>query len=43
MTHSYDGNAAKRLVDNILRRYIPEFVKLRVNIMKRYEDVLPQI
>ena len=43
MTHIYDGNAAKRLVDSILRRYIPEFVKLRVNIMKRNEDVLTQI
>ena len=43
MTHIYDGNAAKRLVDSILHRYIPEFVKLRVNIMERYRDVLPLI
>lgn len=42
-THIYDGDAAKRLVDNILYRYIPEFEKLRVSLIKRYRDVLPQI
>ena len=43
MTHIYDGDAAKRLVDNILHRHIPEFEKLRVSLIKRYRDVLPQI
>ena len=43
MTHIYDGNAAKKLVCIILHRYIPEFEKLHVNIIKRYQDVLPQI
>ncbi len=42
-THIYDGDAAKRLVDNILHRHIPEFEKLRVSLIKRYRDVLPQI
>ena len=43
MTHIYDGDAAKRLVNEILYRYIPEFVKLRVNIEEQYLDVLQQI
>ena len=40
MTHIYDGDAAKRLVNSILYRYIPEFVKLRENIVGQYEEVL---
>ena len=40
MTHIYDGDAAKRLVNDILYRYIPEFVKLRENIVGQYEEVL---
>lgn len=40
MTHIYDGDAAKRLVNDILYRYIPEFVKLRENIVVQYEEVL---
>ena len=43
MTHIYDGDAAKRLVNDILYRFIPEFVKLRENIEKQYEEVLPQL
>lgn len=43
MTHIYDGNAAKTLVNSILHRYIPEFIKLRDNIMNEYVDVLAQI
>ena len=43
MTHIYDGEAAKRLVNSILHRYIPEFIKLRDNILEAYEDVLTQI
>ena len=42
-THIYDGDAAKRLVNDILYRYIPEFVNLRENIAKQYEEVLSQI
>ena len=34
MTHIYDGNAAKTLVNSILHRYIPEFIKLRDNNTK---------
>lgn len=43
MTHIYDGDSAKRLVNDILYRFIPEFVKLRENIEKQYEEVLPQL
>ena len=43
MTHIYDGDAAKRLVNSILYRYIPEFVKLRENIAEQYREILPQI
>lgn len=43
MTHIYDGEAAKRLVNSILHCYIPEFIKLRDNILEAYEDVLTQI
>lgn len=43
MTHIYDGEAAKRLVNHILYSYIPEFIKLRDNILEAYEDVLTQI
>ena len=43
MTHIYDGDAAKRLVNSILYRYIPEFVKLRENIAEQYKEVLSQI
>ena len=43
MTHIYDGESAKRLVNDILYRFIPEFVKLRENIEKQYEEVLPQL
>ena len=43
MTHIYDGEAAKRLVDSILHRYIPEYIKLRDRIFDKYENVLTQI
>ena len=43
MTHIYEGEAAKRLVNRILYSYIPEFIKLRDNILEAYEDVLTQI
>ena len=43
MTHIYDGEAAKRLVDSILHRYIPEYIKLRDRIFDKYENVLTQL
>ena len=43
MTHIYDGEAAKRLVNSILHRYIPEYIKLRDRIFDKYENVLTQI
>lgn len=43
MTHIYDGEAAKRLVDSILHRYISEYIKLRDRIFDKYENVLTQI
>ena len=38
MTHIYDGNAAKKLVDNILKEYIPEFQHLKDEILTRYDN-----
>lgn len=43
MTHIYDGEAAKRLVNSILHRYIPEYIKLRNRILDKYKNVLTQI
>ena len=43
MTHIYDGEAAKRLVNSILHRYIPEYIKLRDRIFDKYANVLTQI
>ena len=43
MTHIYDGEAAKRLVNSILHRYIPEYIKLRDRILDKYANVLTQI
>lgn len=40
MTHIYDGEAAGRLVGKILKGYIPEFQKLRAQILLRYRDIL---
>ena len=34
--HVYDGEAAKRLVGDIIERYIPEFVKMRGELLRRY-------
>lgn len=36
MTHIYDGEAAGRLVEKILTKYLSEFVKLKEGIEKRY-------
>lgn len=40
MTHIYDGNEAKALVETILNQYISEFSKLCEEIENRYEDIL---
>ena len=40
MTHIYDGEAAGRLAGKILKEYIPEFQKLRAQILLRYKDIL---
>ena len=37
MTHIYDGNAAKELVDKILKEYIPEFQHLKDEILVHYD------
>lgn len=38
MAHIYDGNAAKKLVDNILKEYIPEFQHLKDEILTHYDN-----
>lgn len=43
MTHIYDGEAAKRLVNIILQKYIPEFLRMQKGILERYGDILQQI
>lgn len=43
MTHIYDGDAAKRMVDKILNSYIPEFQKLQQNIIDNYNQILDEI
>lgn len=40
MTHIYDGEAAKRLVDMILRKYIPAFKIMKEKIQEKYSDIL---
>lgn len=40
MTHIYDGNEAKMLVEKILNQYIPEFSKIREKIENKYQDIL---
>ena len=43
MTHIYDGNAAKRLVEKILKHYMPEFQKLQNMIAERYGKILENL
>lgn len=43
MTHIYDGNAAKRLVEKILEHYMPEFQKLQNMIAERYGGILENL
>lgn len=37
MTHIYNGEAAKQLVQDIINRYIPEFIRLMEGIRQLYE------
>ena len=39
-THRYDEQAARRLVDDILERFIPEFIHVEVALRERYGDML---
>ena len=43
LTHIYDALAARRLVDIILREYIPAFVKMQKGIEKYYGAELENI
>jgi len=43
MTHIYDGNEAKALVEAILGQYIPAFGKLSTEIEDRYQDILESL
>ena len=38
MTHIYDGNAAKELVEKIINEYIPTFYMMQKEIENRYQD-----
>lgn len=40
MTHIYDGNAAKELVNRILDIYIPQFQMLETELVCQYGDIL---
>ena len=43
MTHIYDGEAARRLVSMILKRYIPAFEIMKEKVLERYKDILDTI
>ena len=43
MTHIYDGEAAKRLVNMILENYIPAFKIMAEKVMEKYKDILDTI
>ena len=43
MTHIYDGNAAKELVNRILDIYIPQFQMLETELVCQYGDILKTI
>ena len=43
LTHMYDGNAARQLVDKILDSYIPAFLKMKDGVLEYYQDVLDEI
>ena len=43
LSHMYDGAAARRLVQDILERYIPVFCEMRGAIQDRYAEQLPEL
>lgn len=43
MTHIYDGNAAKELMNRILREYIPQFLKLEEELVHYYGGMLSEM
>lgn len=40
MTHIYDGNVAKELVENIINEYIPTFHLMQREIEIRYQEII---
>ena len=42
MSHMYDELAAKKIVQDILDRYIPEFQKIKNELEEQYGDMLEQ-
>ena len=40
LTHIYDAQAARRLMETIIRDYIPAFQKLEDGILHRYHELL---
>ena len=43
ITHIYNGEAARNLVQIIIESYIPAFISLKEHIMEKYENVLEAI
>ncbi len=43
MTHIYDGNEAKELIETILKQYIPAFCMLSEEIENKYQDILESL
>ncbi len=43
MTHIYDGNAAKEMVNKILNEYIPAFIELKNGIEEYYGENIYKI
>ena len=43
MTHIYDGDAAKRLVQKILESYIPVFQKMKKSVLEIYGEQLEKM
>lgn len=43
MSHMYDGVAARRLVQDILDRYLPAFQSMHGAVLARYSEQLPDL
>ena len=43
MSHMYDGTAARRLVQDILDRYLPAFQAMHGAVLARYSERLPDL